>query len=103
MIFLNNYVQFEKPEMNRIFDEGVDKIFGKKNYMGIVEQLAEIKATKALKEGMEKGREEGRENANRLFVENLLKDSDFTQAKIASLANVSLVFVHKIKKGLGTK
>jgi GTPase SAR1 family protein len=31
MVFLNNYVQFEKPEMNRIFGREADKIFGKKN------------------------------------------------------------------------
>jgi hypothetical protein len=67
--------------------------------MGIVEQLAEIRAARAT------------ENASRLFVENLLKDSDFTEAKIASLANVpanvpanvSLSFVRKVKKGLATK
>jgi hypothetical protein len=26
MIFLSNYVRFEKPEINRIFDEEVDKL-----------------------------------------------------------------------------
>ena len=94
MVFLNNYVQFEKPEMNRIFGGEVDKIFGKKSknsYMGIVEVLAEMRAA------------EEREITSRLFVQNLLKDSDFTQAKIASLANVSLAFVRKVKKGLAKK
>lgn len=98
MVFLNNYVQFEKPEMNRIFGGEVDKIFGKKSknsYMGIVEVLAEMRAAEA--------REEEREITSRLFVQNLLKDSDFTQAKIASLANVSLAFVRKVKKGLAKK
>jgi hypothetical protein len=96
MVFLHNYIRFEKPETNCKFEEGVDKITGKKNSMDIFEHLAQIRAAEAL----EKGREEGRENANRLFVENLLKESDFTQAKIASLANVSLAFVRKVKKGL---
>jgi hypothetical protein len=63
--------------------------------MGIVEVLAEMRA--------EEAREEERENANKRFVQNLLKGSDFTQAKIASLANVSLAFVRKVKKGLATK
>jgi hypothetical protein len=98
MIFLHNYVQFDKPEMNRIFVEEVDHIFGKKNFMGIAEHLAEIRATEARKIALKEGLEEGKENASRLFVENLLKDSDFTQAKIASLANVSLAFVKKVKK-----
>ena len=91
MGFLNNYVQFEKREMNRIFGEEADKIFRKSSDMNIFEQIAEIKAAEA------------REEASRLFVQNLLKDSDFTQAKIASLANVSLSFVRKVKKGLATK
>jgi hypothetical protein len=102
MIFLHNYVQFGKPEMNRIFVERVDNIFGKKNFMGIAEHLAELRATEALKVGIEKGREEGREegkeNASRTFVENLLKDGLYTQEKIASLADVSLAFVKKVKK-----
>jgi hypothetical protein len=63
--------------------------------MDIFEQVAEIRAAEA--------REEAVENTSRRFVENLLKDSDFTQAKIASLANVTLGFVRKVKKGLGTK
>lgn len=95
IVFLNNYVQFEKPEMNRIFEGEADKIFRKNSYMDIFEQVAEIRAAEA--------REEAVENTSRRFVENLLKDSDFTQAKIASLANVTLGFVRKVKKGLGTK
>ena len=91
MAFLKNYVRFKKPETNRIFRKRIDQKTGKKNTMGIIEQLAEIKA------------EEARENTSRLFVENLLKESDFPQAKIASLANVSLSFVKKVKKGLSSK
>jgi predicted transposase YdaD len=75
--------------------------------MGIAEHLAELRATEALKVGIEKGREEGREegkeNASRTFVENLLKDGLYTQDKIASSANVSLAFVRKVKKDRRTK
>jgi predicted XRE-type DNA-binding protein len=95
MTFLENYVGFKKPETNRIFRERIDQKTGKENTMGIIEQLAEIKA--------EEARAEALENASRLFVENLLKQSDFSQAKIASLANVSLSFVKKVKKGLSSK
>src|SRR6202012_5018354 len=34
MSFLNNYVAFQTPEINRIFTERTDKIFGKENTMG---------------------------------------------------------------------
>jgi len=56
--------------------------------MGIIEQLAEIKT------------EEGVEKATRLFVENLLANTDFTAEKIAFLAGVSVDFVKIIKEHL---
>jgi len=99
MAFLNNYVVFKNPETYRIFKERVDKITGKKNTMGILEQIAEIKAAEAL----EKGRAEGEELANRRFVEYLLTNTDFSLDKIASEANVSLDFVNRIKEGIRTK
>ena len=43
---------------------------------------------------------EGREEATVSFVQNLLKQSDFAVEKIASLANVSVEFVNKIKSKL---
>jgi hypothetical protein len=36
-------------------------------------------------------------------VENLLRDTKFSADKIASLANVTLNFVNKVKKGQITK
>ena len=44
------------------------------------------------KEGMEKGKE--------TFVKNLLLNTNFTIAKIASLSNVREAFVKKVKKSL---
>jgi hypothetical protein len=95
MIFLHNYVLFQKSQTNSIFMEQVDQITGKRNTMGIEEQLAEIKAGEARKEGEEKV-----QTITRLFVENLLKGSDFSLEKIASMANVSLSFVKKVKMNL---
>ena len=46
------------------------------------------------------GREEGREEANAIFVENLLKQTDFAVEKIASLTNVTVEFVNEIKNKL---
>ena len=106
-VFLNNYVQFEDPETNRIFMERFDKITGKKNSMGVIELLAEIKAEEArkvgLEEGREKGLEEGREKGiaetKKAFVKNLLSVSDFTMDKIASVVGVPLSFVRKVRDG----
>jgi hypothetical protein len=50
------------------------------------------------------GKAEGKEEAATAFVENLLKGSDFAVEKIASLANVAVEFVSKIKSQLnGTR
>jgi hypothetical protein len=85
--FLRNYVLFEKPETNRKFDNlfsETDKI----NVMNTIEYL----------------KMEGREEATASIVQNLLKQSDLAVEKIASLANVSVEFVNKIKSKLnGTR
>jgi hypothetical protein len=39
-----------------------------------------------------------RELERRIFVENLLSGTRFSAAKIASLANVSVEFVERVKK-----
>ena len=50
------------------------------------------------------GREEAIVETTTTFVENLLKGSDFAIEKIASLANVSVEFVNKVKSKLnGTR
>lgn len=89
--FLENYVLFEDPEMNRIFREQI-KPYDKNNVMSVDEFVKQT--------GIEKGIEIGRENSSRLFVENLLKESSFPVEKIASLANVTVDFVNKIKNEL---
>jgi len=89
MCFLNNIIVFEHEETQRIFEEQLDQITGKKNTMGIIEQLAEIKAKESAHAAEEK--------KNLLFVENLLKGTDFSIEKIASLANVSIDFVREVK------
>ena len=85
--FLRNYVLFEKPETNRKFDD-LFKETDKTSVMNTVEYL----------------KMEGKEEAATAFVENLLKGSDFVVEKIASLANVSVEFVNKVKNQLnGTR
>jgi hypothetical protein len=94
-VFLENYVLFEEPEMNRTFRERIQS-HDKDNIMGIDEYLKQV----GKEEGRAEGFAEGREDSSRLFVENLLKDSDFHEEKIASLANVTIDFVKEIKNNL---
>jgi len=93
--FLHNYVRFEKPETNCIFEIELDHLTGKKNTMGIIEQVKQMK--------LEEARREGEEKRNRFFVENLLLSTDFSIKKIASLAGVSTTFVNRIKTDLKAK
>jgi predicted transposase YdaD len=62
---------------------------------------------KGLEKGLEKGREEGREEErekkNAAFVRSLLMNSDFTDDKIALMADVGLDYVQKIKLELNKK
>jgi len=85
--FLRNYVLFDKPETNRKFD----KLFRQADKTSVMNTVEYLKM---------EGREEGREEANAIFVENLLKQTDFAVEKIASLTNVTVEFVNEIKNKL---
>ena len=91
LAFLNNYVVFKKPETFRKFEEKMDEILEKKNTMGIIEQLAEIRH--------EEGLEEGKKQSVRLFLAN----TEFSEKKIAELVKVPISLVKKIKKELKGK
>jgi hypothetical protein len=52
---------------------------------------------KGTEKGTERGIEQGKEAKNYIFVTNLLLDTDFDDAKIARLADVTLAFVQKVK------
>lgn len=95
LTFLDNYIRFENSETNRTFKTEADKITGKKNTMDIFEQVAEWRR--------QEGVQEGKQKATHRFVENLLKDSQFSLTKIASLSNVTLSFVKRVKKELDGK
>ncbi len=102
--FIRNYVIFDNEENNRNFDKVIDSITDKRKIMGIVEVIRE-RQIKALREeyiekGMEQGIEKGMAGKSFEVVKNLLLQTDFTVAKIASLANVTEPFVNKVKKNL---
>jgi flagellar biosynthesis/type III secretory pathway protein FliH len=96
LTFLANYVPFENPEENRTFMDKIDSITGKRNTMGIIEQIQEIR----YKEAEEKGILEGLQKAKHEMVKNLLQQTEFSDDKIASLANVSVAFVEKARQDL---
>lgn len=97
--FLENVVLFENREMNRNF---MEKIYSKDktSFMGIDEfdRLEGIEI--GMEKGEQKGREEGRQEAQQIFIENLLAGTEFSDDKIAALANVSVEMVEEVRRGM---
>ncbi|TDX02343.1 RpnC/YadD family protein [Dinghuibacter silviterrae] len=88
--FLNNYVQFEKSETSRIFEDEIDHIYGKTHSMDIIEQVKQMRIDKA--------KEEARTEKETEVVRNLIVATHFTDSKIADLAGVSEAFVRKMRR-----
>ena len=85
--FLNNYIQFEKPATYRTFEKQLDIITEKKNTMGIVECVIEL----------------NKQEITEKVVKVLFKETNLSEARIASLLDVSVEFVSSIKKRLRKK
>lgn len=93
--FLNNYVQFDKPETIRIFEEEIDRLTGKSNTMGIIEQVKQIK----LDEARDEARKEGRTEEKAQVVKRLLARG-YSVKEITVIAAVTVGFVNKVKASL---
>ncbi len=90
--FLKNFIYIENSEINRNFDNQIDRLTGKKNTMGIIETIKKIEREEGIEEGMERGKAE--------VVKNLLLADKFTLAEIANFASVTVAFVKKVQKDL---
>jgi hypothetical protein len=99
LTFLKNYVRFKNPQTNRTFNQEVDQITEKTNTMDIFEQVAEMRH----EEGLQKGLRKGAQQTKRLVIKNLLNNSKLSLNEIASVADVSVIFVKKVKKELDNK
>jgi SOS response regulatory protein OraA/RecX len=90
--FLHNYVVFEKQETSRIFEEEIDRLTGKVNTMGIIEQVKQMK--------LDAAREEGRMEEKVQVVKNLLTKG-FSVKDVAVFVEDTVGFVNKVKATLG--
>ena len=106
LIFLESYVLFEDPEMNRNFKERIQS-HDKNNIMGIDEYVKMVAREEGLEEGIavgiEKGIAKGRKEEKTEVVKRLLADKEFAIKKIAAIAGVSVDFVKTLKSGLTAK
>lgn len=85
--FLENCVRLEDEEMNRIFRERIQS--QDKNFVMGIDEYVKME-----------GIEEGIEIRNRQFVENLLRETEFSTEKISALADVTVEFVNEVRNGL---
>lgn len=102
LIFLESYVLFEDPEMNRNFKERIQS-HDKNNIMGIDEYVKMVAKEEGLAEGLAEGLEEGRKEVKTEVVKRLLADKEFSIKKIAAIAGVSVDFVKTLKSGSTVK
>ncbi|MBE8722152.1 RpnC/YadD family protein [Sphingobacterium pedocola] len=91
LVFLKNFLYINDLEINRIFDEHVIQLSGGTINMGVIEIVKKQE------------RQHGAEQKSHEFVVNLMKQTDFDDAKIASLAVVSVSLVKKIRTDLAKK
>lgn len=71
--------------------------------MDIFEQVAQMKYEEGYRKGLRQGLKELQQKRDRRVAENLLRRNDLLLNQIASVANVSLNFVKKVKRELKTK
>jgi hypothetical protein len=93
--FLKLYIRFDNQELINKFDTELEHLTNKSTTMGLEEFVLDRAKRMGLKEGLEKVKEK-----NYLFTKNLLQNTDFTEEKIASLADVEIEFVREVKKSL---
>lgn len=92
--FIRIYVNFAKPETAIKFEETIKSFTENNQTMGLEEQILKMMR----KEGKSEGRSEGKIESSTLFVENLFRSTDFSNEKIASLADVSVKFVGEMRE-----
>lgn len=90
--FLKYYVSFEDSNQFAIFEEETTQLEGRSTEtMGTTEYL------------LDKAERKGIESKSHEFVKSLIQDTDFDDAKIASLAVVPESFVKKVRADLAKK
>ncbi len=94
MNFLKHYVHFENPENNIKFEQAIT-VKNEVN-MGTEEYLLQ----KAKKEGLKEGLEKGAREKSVAFIKSLLGSTDFSDEKIAAVADVTVAFVEQVKESI---
>ena len=95
--FLHYYLPFQSKELNIEFEKSINKLTGRTITMGLREVLLEDARHQGETIGEKRGLQQGIAQEKRLFVQTLIRESEFDDRKIASLTAVEEAFVRKLR------
>jgi hypothetical protein len=99
MNFIQFYVRLGNKELDREFDLEIDSVINQTEIpMTFEETILMIVKEEGKEEGLEEGVAKGSLERNTTFVQNLLRETKFTQKEIARLTGVTLEFVREVKR-----
>ncbi|GGM77951.1 hypothetical protein GCM10010967_07060 [Dyadobacter beijingensis] len=103
MEFLKFYIRLGNEEMDEQLDLEIDSV-ANQSYISMTFEEAILHIVKeeakeyGIEKGLERGVEQGHLERNTTFVQNLLRETQFTDERIAQLADVPIEFVQEIKQ-----
>jgi hypothetical protein len=120
LTFLENYILFKDPNKENEYRDRTKHLNKKSNHMGIIEQVAEMKANqivtkakrlarregrqqgrqKGREEGLQEGRQEGRQEAKTHLVKALFAQTDLPYTKISEIVGLPVQQVEQIKRAI---
>lgn len=96
MTFLKNYIRFDSEQINRNFEEELNKLTNKSAAMGIEELVIDL----AEKRGEKKGEKKGEAKNKEQVVKNLILQFGFTDEQAAKATQSSIRFVKGVRVSL---
>ena len=99
--FLRYYIRFEQEETIVKFDKALDILTNSRQTMGLEQFLLDRAERKGIEQGLEKGIEQGLEKGenrkSHAVVVNMIRQTAFSDAQIADLAEVPVAFVAQVR------
>jgi hypothetical protein len=92
LVFLKNFIYIDDQEINRIFDNEIEKLTGGTIGMGVIEIVK--------RQAMQQSRQQERLEVKTQTVRNLILKLDLSDKQIADVAEVPVSFVKKIRASL---
>lgn len=95
LVFLKNFIFIDNEEINRTFDRHILQLTGGTVNRGVIDIVK--------RQERQQGALQGAERKSYEVVHNLIQNTEFDDAKIASLAAVAVSFVREVRSTLEKK